>query len=84
MASNRRELVTSEELKVKYENLYCYINFLQSIHVMIYQSSFVACSRKSYMIDTFLFLRILNPIKHRKLSRNIDIFTKIDIYSDSI
>ena len=36
------------------------------------------------MIDTFHFNRILNPIRHQKFLRNIDIFTKIDIYSDLI
>jgi len=32
--------------------------------------------QKSYMIDTFLYHRILNPISHLKISRNICIFTK--------
>ena len=30
------------------------------------------------MIETFLFLRILNPIKHRKFSKNIHIFAKYE------
>jgi len=40
--------------------------------------------RKSDTINKFHSRHLLNPIKHRKLSKNIDIFTKIDIYSDLI
>jgi hypothetical protein len=40
--------------------------------------------QKNQMIDTFLFLRILNPISHLKF-QEISVFSqKIDIYSDLV
>ncbi len=40
--------------------------------------------QKNYMIDTFIFIRLLNPISHRKFSRIFVFSQKIEIYSDSI
>jgi len=51
---------------------------------MVYVKKQIPISQKNYMNDRFYFIRILNPIRHKILLKNIDIFTKIDIYSDLI
>ena len=42
------------------------------------------CSKKNYMINTSLFIRILNPIRHKKMSKISVYFQKMNIYSDLI